>query len=206
MAITGRLNVFEASAAAPRADATAPTVDQTSISVDAFNAGDIATFTGTVGVGGITGILGATEEADTAAFAGQVAELPIYGGGGLPWVPPLEPIEGVGFGLLPRLEGEAHGVIVGAGIGGAMLRNLAGEAAGAVGGGGQGEARLAVKAAASGARGSNGAAAAILDFGAVGAGAVVARGNGLAVIGNFEIIATGRQDDDEAAIIWLLAA
>jgi hypothetical protein len=206
MAITGILFAFEASVAAPRADATAPTVDATAITVDALNVGDVAAFTGTVGVGGITGVLAATEGADTAAFTGQVAELPVYGGGGLPWVPPLEPIEGVGYGILPELAGEAHGVVLAAGIGGAMLRNLAGEAAGAVGARGHSEGQLRVQAAASGARMAKGAAAAGLDLGVAGSGAVVARGNGLAVIGNFEIIATGRQDDDEAAIVWLLAA
>jgi hypothetical protein len=205
MATTGILNAFEASVAAPRADATAPTADYIGITVDALNVGDIAAFTSLVDVGGITGILAATEAADTATFTGQVAELPVYGGG--PWVPPLQPVEGVGFGILPELAGEAHGGVIAAGIGGALLRNLAGEAAGAVGAGGRSEGQLRVQAAASGARMAKGAAAAGLELlGVAGAGAVGARGSGFAVILNVEAVAIGRQDDDAAVIAWLLAA
>src|SRR5580765_805342 len=67
-------------------------------------------------------------------------------------------VEGVGFGILPELEGEAHGVVVAVSIGAAVLRHLAGEATGAGGARGQGNAPLTVKAAASGAHGAKGAA------------------------------------------------
>jgi|SRR5580765_758104 hypothetical protein len=116
------------------------------------------------------------------------------------------PIEGVGYGILPALEGEAHGVVVAASIGAAMLRSLAGEAAGAAGAGGQGNGPLTVKAAASGARGAKGAAVAVLGLKVAGAGSIGVRGNGFGVIGNLEAVAVGRQDDDEAAVVWLLAA
>lgn len=204
---TGILLAFEASVAAPRADATAPTVDTTGITADALNEGDVASFVGSAGpTADIVGVLAATEAGDTAAFTGQVAEMPVFGGG--PWVPPLEPIEGYGFVVLPRIEGEAHGVIIAAGIGAAMLRNPAGEAAGAVGARGHSEGQLRVQAVASGARMAKGAAVAGLDLGAGGSGVIVARGAaGAAVIGNVEAAATGRQvDDDAAAIAWLLAA
>jgi hypothetical protein len=148
-------------------------------------------------------LVGALDFTDAEVIA---ATAPVFGGGGLPWMPPLEPIEGVGFGILPELKGEAHGVIIAAGIGAAMLRNPAGEAVGAVGARGRSEGQLRVQVAASGARMAKGAGAAGLDLGAIGAGVIGARGNGLAAIGNLEAIAAGRQDDDAAAIAWLLAA
>ncbi len=116
------------------------------------------------------------------------------------------PIEGVGYGILPALEGEAHGVVVAVSIGAAVLRSLAGEAAGAAGAGGQGNGPLTVKAAASGARGAKGAAVAVLDLEVAGAGSIGVHGKGVGVIGALEAVASGRQDDDEAALVWLLAA
>src|SRR5262245_15640231 len=91
------------------ADATSPTADTISYSVDdSFD--------------GITGILGVlVEPADAADVLDAeiiAAELPVTGGG---WVRPPRPfpVEGYGFGVLPELEGEAHGVVavVGAGLG-----------------------------------------------------------------------------------------
>ena len=208
MAVTGTLNAFEASVAAPSADAAAPTADYTGITADALNVGDVAHFIGLGGEGEdvVTGILAATEGADVAAFGATVEPAaPVSGGGHYPqfW----RPIEGYGFGILPELEGEAHGVIVAAGIGAAMLRNLAGEAAGAVGARGHSEGQLRVQAAASGARGAKAVATASLNLGVAGSGAVVARGAaGAAVIINLEAVAIGRHDDDQAVIAWLLAA
>jgi len=160
--------------------------------------------------GAVLGALAASEAADSAALGGEVAgevvQPPIYGGGA--WLPPRPvPVEGVGYGILPALEGEAHGVVVAASTGAAMLRGLAGEAAGAAGAGGQGNGPLTVKAAASGARGAKGAAVAVLGLEVVGAGSAGVRGKGCGVIGALEAVAAGRQDDDEsAAVAWLLAA
>ncbi len=115
-------------------------------------------------------------------------------------------VEGVGFGILPELEGEAHGVVVAVSIGAAVLRHLAGEATGAGGARGQGNAPLTVKAAASGAHGAKGAAVGVLGLEVAGAGSIGVRGKGVGVIGALEAVAAGRQDDDEAAVAWLLAA
>jgi hypothetical protein len=209
MAITGVLNAFEASVAAPRGDATAPTVDTVDITADALNAGDVASFGGTVAVAGIIGTLAATEAADIASFSGDAVQPPVVIGGGGSYYPPLRPspITGYGFGVLPELAGEAHGGVIAAGIGAAMRRNPAGEAAGAVGARGRSQGQLQLRAAASGARCSKGAAVAGLDLGAGGSGAIIARGSaGAVVIGNLEAVAIGRQDDEEAVIVWLLAA
>jgi hypothetical protein len=157
----------------------------------------------------IVGILGATEGADTAAFVGvaETADVVIVGGGGAYY--PLQPlpVEGVGYGILPALWGEAHGIVVAASVDAAMLRSLAGAAVGVVGTSGHSAGWLTVKAAACGVCGSKGAAVAIVgDVRAAGSGVVVARGKGFGIIGNIDGCAVGRHDDDEAAIAWLLAA
>jgi hypothetical protein len=117
-------------------------------------------------------------------------------------------VEGVGYAILPELKGEAHGVVAAVSTGAAVLRSLAGEAAGAAGAGGRGNAPLTVKAAARGALGAKGAAVAVLGLEVDGAGSIGVRGKGVGVIGALEAVATGRQDDDEAAaaLVWLLAA
>jgi hypothetical protein len=61
-----------------------------------------------------TAAVTASEGADVAAFAGQAGEPPIIitipgGGYRAPLRPPL--VEGVGYGVLPELEGEAHGTV-----------------------------------------------------------------------------------------------
>jgi len=100
----------------------------------------------------------------------------------------LLPVIGVGYGILPQLEGEAHGVVgvVGAGVG--TLPGLLGEAAGSAGVVGRSAAQLGlIRAMATGAGGTRGA----------GEGTIV----------KFSGSATGRHDDDEAAVIaFLLAA
>jgi hypothetical protein len=179
--------------------------------LSAIEATDVAEFAGAVvDAGSVFGTLAATEAADTAALAGEVtgevAQPPAYGGGRLPKPRPA-PVEGIGYGILPALEGEAHGVVVAVSAGAAVLRSLAGEAAGAAGARGQGKTRLTVKAAASGVRGAKGAAVAVLGLdGVAGAGSIGVSGKGFGAIGGLGAVATGRQDDDDAAVAWLLAA
>lgn len=137
-----------------------------------------------------TGILAASETADTAevtgAVAGEVAP-PVFVGGGYWRQPQRWPVavEGVGYGILPQLEGEAHGLVVAVGAGVATPPGLAGIAVATVGIAGRSAARLALKAAARGDRGHAGA----------GAGVITLKG-----------AAVGRHDDDEAAMIALLLA
>ena len=115
------------------------------------------------------------------------AEVPIAAAGGrAPLRRPL-PVYGVGYGILPPLWGEAHGVV-----------GVAGKSA----------AQVLVRAAAIGACGQAGTATAVLKaLAAAGKGAVGARGSGEGMIVKFSGTATGQQDDDEAAVIaFLLAA
>lgn len=158
-------------------------------SLAATEAADQFAGTGEIAGADIVGALAASEGADVAAFAGQ-AEQPIIvvlpGGG---YRPPLHPplITGVGFGILPALEGDAHGVVIAAGTAAAMLR-LAGDANVTVSVIGYGVARLT-------------------SINAAALGDISTRGSGAGVIGGLEGRAVGRHDDDEAAIIaWLLAA
>jgi hypothetical protein len=116
MAFTGTLAAFEASALAPRADSTLYTADSTIITADA--AGDTAIFAGMVETAvAVTGTLAVTEAPDTAALAGTVQRA--QGGGFFSLWP--APVEGAGFGMLPRLRGEAHGVVYVAGAGAATV-------------------------------------------------------------------------------------
>jgi hypothetical protein len=117
----------------------------------------------------------------------EVATVPIDGGGA--YYPPLQrpfPVVGRGYGILPRLEGDAHGVV------------------GAVG---KSAAQLVVRANAVGACGQAGTATVTLGLAVAGKGAVGARGKGEGVIMKFSGSATGHHDDDEAAVLaFLLAA
>lgn len=73
------------------------------------------------------GILpGAVDTADADVIA---AEVPIYGGGGYRHPIRLEVVEGHGYGVLPPLRGEAHGVVYNV----IPLPRLRGEAVGEVG-------------------------------------------------------------------------
>jgi len=119
-------------------------------------------------------------------------EVPIAVGGGAyyPQRRPF-PVIGHGYGILPQLEGEAHGVVgvvgvVGAGAG--MLPGIVGEAAGSAGVAGRSAAQLGlIRAAATGVGGN--------------------RGSGDGMIVKFSGSATGQHDDDEAAVVaFLLAA
>src|SRR5580765_1633679 len=154
----------------------------------------------------VVSVVEAASAADITDAAVQPVLVVILPGGGRREQLRPDLVEGAGYGVLPELKGEAHGVVVAVSTGAAVLRSLAGEAAGAAGAGGQGNAPLTVKAVATGARGAKGAAAAVLGLEVAGAGAAGVCGNGSGVIGALEAVAAGRQDDDEAAVVWLLAA
>jgi hypothetical protein len=149
---------------------------------------------------------GAVDTTDATVIAGEI-EISVGGGGYYPRPRPY-PVEGVGFGILPQLEGEAHGVVILAGVGVGRLPGLVGEAAGASGVVGRSEAKFLVRAAAIGARGQVGAAVAVLKgLSVASAGAVGTRGSASGTIMKFKASATGRHDDDEAAVMaFLLAA
>ncbi len=136
----------------------------------------------------------------------QPAIVVVIGGGTYRPELPL-PVEGIGDGILPRLIGEAHGVVIAASAGAGTLRGFVAVADGSAGAVGHSAAQFVIRAAAVGARGQAGIAAAVLDgLGAAGSGAVITRGQGSGVIANLEAAAIGRCDDDEAVVAWLLAA
>jgi hypothetical protein len=173
-------------------------------SLAATEGADVFAATGTVASAGeIIGSLEAGEGGDTAAFAGvvPVPVVVVVGGGG--YYPPERPlpVEGSGYGILPRLEGEAHGVVVGARA--AMPVRIAPcpESAGI------GAARLSIKAVATGNHGRIGAGIVLLRAGATGSGVVGTHGKGSGMIVNLVGTGSGQHDDDEAAAIaWMLAA
>jgi hypothetical protein len=114
---------------------------------------------------------------------------------------------GYGEGILPQLEGEAHGVVVAASNATALLPGFVAAAAGSAGAAGSSAALLVLKAAASGERGARGSTDAVLDCRGAGLGTAVACGRASGAIAKLEANAIGRYDDDEAAaIVWLLAA
>jgi len=127
---------------------------------------------------------GALDQLDATV---EAVEVPVDGGGA--YYPPQQrpfPVVGRGYGILPQLEGEAHGVV------------------GAVG---KSAAQLLVRAKAVGACGQVGTAAVTLSLAVAGKGVVGTRGNGSGTIMKFSGSATGHHDDDEAAVIaFLLAA
>ena len=127
----------------------------------------------------------AVDALDAAVEAAAVI-VPVPGGAHYPRRR-LLPVIGVGYGILPQLEGEAHGVVGAVGAGAGTLPGLVGEAAGSVGVTGRSAAQLFVRARATGAGGTRGA----------GEGAIL----------KFSGTATGACDDDEAAVLaFLLAA
>ena len=82
----------------------------------------------------------------------QVAPPVTEGSGGYHYRPdrrPL-PVEGYGYGILPQIEGEAHGVVAAVGRSIGTLPRFAGQADAAAGAAGSSTARLTVKAAALG--------------------------------------------------------
>jgi hypothetical protein len=133
------------------------------------------------------------------------AEIPISGGGY--YRPPRPfPVEGRGFGLLPELRGEAHGVIIPIGAADGELPGVIGEAAGTVGAAGRGATQFIVHAAAIGEHGQAGAATAVLKGLSIeSAGVIGTRGSGLGIL-ELKGAAIGRYDDDEAAVMTFLLA
>jgi hypothetical protein len=110
---------------------------------------------------------------------------PIFGGGGgVARRPRPHPIEGFGDGILPPLQGEAFGVVGVAGDAAAQLPDLAIVGIGAAGTSGKSLARLKVKAAASGDRGSAGRA--------------------VGHLASIKAIGIAQHDDDEAVAIKFL--
>ena len=138
-----------------------------------------------VGTGAL--VAGAAAVSGEGEVTGEVAP-PVSVGGGR-YYPfrqdrPL-PVEGIGYAILPQLEGEAHGLVGVAGTGAASQpRGLVGAGAGAVGVVGRSAARFAINAAAVGDRGLAGS----------GAGTIV----------GIKAAAIGRHDDDEAAAVMAL--
>jgi hypothetical protein len=116
----------------------------------------------------------------------QVVE--VTAGGGRVELPRLRPIVGVGFGVLPEIEGDARGVVIVAGDGKGTLAQVGGAASGVVGTAGRGAGQLQSA-----------------DAVALGVGAI--HGSGFGTVMELKAIAIGQVDDSEgAAMIVLLAA
>ena len=176
-------------------EATATT--GTAVGIGSANAVSVAIGSAVGAASGLGTATGATEQ--IAAAIGTASGIGTALGAGVP--PVAEPgggyhyrpdrrpfpVEGYGYGILPQIEGEAHGVVgaVGRSIG--ALPRFAGQADASAGAAGSSSAQLTVKATA--------------------LGNAVARGRGSGMIVKFEGAAVGQHDDDEAAIVaWLLAA
>jgi hypothetical protein len=158
--------------------------------LSAIEAADSFAGTGSIiDAGSAFGVLAASEAADTAEVVGDVTgevAPPVSVGGGY-WRPYRQPVavEGVGYAILPQLEGEAHGLVGTDADGVATLSDVVGAAVATAGVAGRSEARLAIRAAVIG------------DCGPAGSGSGVVTLKGAAI---------GRHDDDEAAMIALLLA
>jgi hypothetical protein len=158
----------------------------------------------TVGTGVL--VAGAATISGAGEVTGEVAPPIFVGGGGIYRPQRPFPVEGVGYAILPQIEGEAHGFVVAVGAGVAAIPRITGAAGGTAGVDGRSAARLTVKAAAVGERGQAGAAHAVLKgLSVTSAGVSGARGVGSGAI-VLKGAATGRHDDDEAAIMALLLA
>jgi len=152
------------------------------------------------------GILeGARDFTDAEVIA---AIAPIYGGVRRRFPPerPL-PVIGIGYGVLPELEGEAFGTVILIGKSAAKLPGLIGAATGCLGIAGQSAGELAViRAAALGRHGQIGTADAIFKAVSVASdGTVAVCGTALGMIA-MNADAIGRYDDDEAAVMTFLLA
>jgi hypothetical protein len=202
VSVTGALAAIE-SADVASFDATVVTLG----TLAAIEAGDTAAATGVVASAGeIIGSLAAGEGGDTAAFAGvvPVPVVVVVGGGG--YYPPERPVpvEGSGYGILPPLDGEAHGVV--AGVRAATPVRIEPWAV-ATESAGIGAARLSINAVAAGNHGRIGAGIVMLRAGAVGSGVIGTHGKGSAMVANLMGTGSGQHDDDEAAAVaWMLAA
>jgi hypothetical protein len=174
---------------------------------------DYVRWDGTALVAAATGTLAASEAADVAAIAGEAAvvEPPfvISLPGARPELRPL-PVEGYGFGILPELEGEAFGTVftVAGSMAGAVDIKLAASVEGAAGVAGDSVARLRIRGAGDGDAGQAGNAMAVLKNirSASCAGVAGVCGKGSGTIAAPTAVATAHIDDDDAIIVWLLAA
>lgn len=195
-------NVVETANAADLADAfviAAADVVEAADALDALDAIIIA-----VGAAVLVEATDATDVLDAEVIAASVPE----GIGGYYRPPRPFPVEGAGYGVLPGLEGEAHGIVIVAGAGAGALPGLIGAAAGTIGVAGRSAAQLVVRAAAIGDRGQAGAGAAVLKGLSVASeGAAGAHGSGSGMIVQLEgATSGGRHDDDEAAVMTFLLA
>jgi hypothetical protein len=130
------------------------------------------------------------------------------GGGGPPPEQRPFPVEGVGYGILPELEGEARGLVCIAGVGAGTFGELAGAASGTIGATGDAAAQVPLRAVAIGQRGVCATATGLLEpIIASAPGAAITHGIGAGAIGKPRGVAMGQHDDDEAAVMaFLLAA
>jgi hypothetical protein len=207
-AFTGLVSVAGALAATESADTASFAATVVTLgTLAATDQADVFAATGVVASAGeIIGSLEAGEGGDTAAFAGvvPVPVVVVVGSGG--YYPPERPlpVEGSGYGILPRLEGEAHGVVAGAR---AATPVQIEPSAAATESAGIGAARLSIKAVAAGNHGRIGAGIVMLRAGAVGSGVIGTHGKGSAMVANLMGTGSGQHDDDEAAAVaWMLAA
>jgi hypothetical protein len=153
---------------------------------------------------GFVPAVGASDILDAEVVAIPIP-VPIPGGVFRPRRP--EPVEGYGYGILPQLEGEAFGAVgvVGEAVG--TLPRTRGTADGSIGVAGRSAGQLVIRAAAVGVRGQAGAAIAVIKGLAVASeGAIGVRGHGSGMIVKLEATASGRHDDDEAAVLTFLLA
>jgi hypothetical protein len=139
----------------------------------------------------------------------EIISVPVVvgvGGGRRPELRPL-PVEGVGFGVLPQLEGEAFGAVIVDGAGVGRFAELEGEATGAIGVAGNSAAQLSIRAAAIGNSGQAGAALAIFKSLSIASdGAIGTHGSGLGMMPRIDGAGIGQHDDDEAAMVTFLLA
>lgn len=138
----------------------------------------------------------------------EIVELPPSAGYVLPLPTRLPRVEGRGFGILPKLDGVARGVVYPIGNGIGQLPSVIGYAAGAIGATGS-SAHGAVplfRAAAQGYRGQVGTANAGLEVIGNSSGIAVSHGSGSGTVVKFAGKARGRHDDDDDITTFLLAA
>jgi hypothetical protein len=150
------------------------------------------------------------ESADAADLLdAEIISVPVVvgiGGGRRPEPRPL-PVEGIGYGILPELEGEAVGAVVVIGTGVGTLAKLKGEATGASGVAGNSAAQFGIRAAVIGDCGVAGAA--IVEFKSLSVasdGAIGTRGYGLGMMPRIDGVGIAQHDDDEAAVMTFLLA
>jgi hypothetical protein len=150
------------------------------------------------------------ETADAAdVLDAEIISVPVVigvGGGRRPEPRPL-PVIGVGYGVLPQLEGEAFGTVIVAGAGVGTFAKLEGEATGSAGVAGRSAGQFVISAAAIGNNGQAGIAVAILKHLSIaGGGAVGVHGSGSGTIVKLKGAGSGRHDDDEAVVMTFLLA